>query len=308
MTYMVDTQQSKGLSQWVRNNVIATITILGILLYAVFWIPVTVFYARLRTTPGEVGFSYTTIVSGSTLGAIIIVTVLVSVVLSAIYYIGMLIFWTSKGIYSYKLIHLTLFNRIWRIPESQLDHEQFAEKLEILKKKYKRNTPWPEVERELRRKRELERLKDRTPAEDAEKKELDSKYDDYINLMVPDIGSRLLSTTRPKIIFVTLIIIIGTASVLAWRASEDANAVRRGHTFDTSSLNLFEYHAEPVLVKPISASDVAEIQKVIPPSQRAFLLGENANYIVLYVPNKNSPDKGTTIRIPPTKVTLITSP
>ena len=307
MTYMVDAQQVKGLFQWVRNNIIATLTILGIFLYVIFWIPVTVFYARLRTTPGEVGFSYTTILSGSTLGAIIIVTVLVFLVLSVLYQIGNVIVWTSLGFYSYRMISLTLFKRVWRIPDSQLDHEQFGEKLEILKEKYKGSTPWTEVERALRRKRELERLEDRTPAEDIEKKELDSQYGDYHELMVPDVGFRLLSETWPKVIFLALMI-IGTASVLTWRASADANTVRAGHSFDKSSLNLFDYHAEPVLVEPISVSDIAAIQKVILPSKRAFLLGENADYIVLYVPNANSPDKGATIRIPPTKVTLISSP
>src|SRR5215467_11524945 len=57
---------------WLKSNPLLVITILGLLLYAVFSIPATVFYARLGTTPSEVGFTYTSILSGSTLGALLI--------------------------------------------------------------------------------------------------------------------------------------------------------------------------------------------------------------------------------------------
>jgi hypothetical protein len=57
---------------WVINNPLVALTILGLLLYAAFAIPATVFYARLGTTPSEVGYTYATVLSGSTLGALAI--------------------------------------------------------------------------------------------------------------------------------------------------------------------------------------------------------------------------------------------
>ena len=60
------------LLQWVRDNTLAALTILGILVYVIFSVPTTYFYARLGTTPSEVGVTYATIVSGSTFGLLLI--------------------------------------------------------------------------------------------------------------------------------------------------------------------------------------------------------------------------------------------
>jgi hypothetical protein len=54
------------------NNPLVALTIFGLLLYAAFAIPASFFYGRLGTTPSEVGYTYASILSGSTLGALVI--------------------------------------------------------------------------------------------------------------------------------------------------------------------------------------------------------------------------------------------
>ena len=56
-------QTTDSLIGWLKNNVIAVITLTGVFLYIIFSIPATIFYGRLGTTPSEVGFNYSNILS-----------------------------------------------------------------------------------------------------------------------------------------------------------------------------------------------------------------------------------------------------
>jgi hypothetical protein len=156
-----------GFSHWLQGNVAVALTIIGALLYAMFWIPAIFFYAHLGTSPGEVGFTYSTVLTGSVLGTIAILGTL----LIAVYYIV----FVSLSVLLYLLWLLALiwilFHPSLRKKDENLDADQFERKLRIAKRIYpRRDVPWSDVERLLRRRRELGRLENRTSAEAVELK------------------------------------------------------------------------------------------------------------------------------------------
>lgn len=67
-------EPTNGLLPWIKSYQAVSFAVLGILIYIMFSVPAAVFYARLGTSPSEVGFNYTTILSGSPLGLVLIVT------------------------------------------------------------------------------------------------------------------------------------------------------------------------------------------------------------------------------------------
>ena len=67
------------LLEWVKGGGLLVFTALGVLLYVIFSVPATIFYDRLGTTPGEVGITYISILSGSTIGTLVILAVLLVV-------------------------------------------------------------------------------------------------------------------------------------------------------------------------------------------------------------------------------------
>lgn len=68
------------LLEWVKDSGLLTITILGLLLYALFAIPTTAFYYLLGASLAEVGVTYTSLLSGSALGLMVIVLAVVYLV------------------------------------------------------------------------------------------------------------------------------------------------------------------------------------------------------------------------------------
>jgi hypothetical protein len=296
-------QPIDGYRQWIKGNTIVTLTILGVLLYAVLSIPVTFFYASLGTTPSEVGFSYASILSGSTLAAAIIVAVMAIVFVSVIGNVA----YAVVIIFCFRVIYLGVFHRVVYQSDAKLDSEQFALKLKTMKRIYRGETPWTEVERSLYRRRELGRIGDLTPAEESEKKELDSKYQ-YSNLVMPSFlrSRRFAQAVGCGII---LYIIATTTLILTLIATVNANDIRHGDAYPTSYLNVFDFHAEPVYVKAASADGEKILQLEILKNERVFLLGENdAQYFVLYVPDVDSPNKGSTVRIPVADVIMSSNP
>jgi hypothetical protein len=61
---------------WLKGLGVLTLTFLGLILYICLAAPTTIFYTRLGTTPGEVGITYTSLLSGSLLGIIAMIAAL----------------------------------------------------------------------------------------------------------------------------------------------------------------------------------------------------------------------------------------
>jgi amino acid transporter len=283
--------------RWLKNNVLVALTILGILLYAVFSIPATFFYARLGTTPSEVGFTYATILSGSTLGALLIL----GLFLLALFYavevtIGLVLYsYTLRIAFSF-LRHPTL-----AFPGWELDADQFKRKLTIIKKLYKKDeAAWGEVEPMLQRRRELKMSEHPTATEKSEIKAFRSKIP---RLLIKHVTSLIIRVLRPRvwyIYFIFPLLVIATV-VFTLIALYQANQVINGTAGTTSQPGLFDYRIEPVKINPAGPGDGRGIHQLV--GKQIYLLGQNAQYIILYVPQQRS-----TVRIPTSAIIVSSSP
>jgi hypothetical protein len=278
-----------GLSQWLKSNPVVVLTIFGVLLYAMFSIPAVIFYARLGTSPSEVGFTYASVLSGSTFGTAGILLLLISIAFVVVFDTLVLGLW----------IALFLFNPLLLGTDQELDARQFDRKLRIAKRIYQKKGPgWAEIERDLRRKRELYRLEERTRDEAKELRHLASQRF-YKRVIL----SALRYWLRPRFryVYVLFLIIIGATGLLVVIARNQADTVLHGETYFGNESGFFAYHADIAYVRPISTDTAKSVQQFV--GKRLFLLGENAQYIVLY-----SPDRRSTIRIPINTVVVTSSP
>jgi hypothetical protein len=300
-------QATGGLLLWVKNNALVTITILGVLLYVVLSIPITFFYARLGTTPGEVGFTYTSILSGSTLAALAIVGIITAILAFSFLYLVSLIAVNFLPLLAQQVIVMIRNHSELHSKDDELDDERFDRKLKALQKIYGDDSRWPEVERALRRKRELARLEIRTAPQESEATNLDSRYtySDIYKRLYPRLP-KLSRRWRAALIGTFLLLTIaGTTVVLTVLADGNADTIRKGQSFSSSNLNIFGYHAEPVEVVAASKDYAAQINLLISHVGRIFLLGQNAQNVILYVSSPTSSGDGQTVRIPVSEVVLI---
>jgi hypothetical protein len=284
---------SGGFSQWLKGNVIVISTVFGVLLYAVFSIPPIVFYARLGTTPSEVGLSYTNILSGATLGALTMLGVSILLIYFILFY----------AVYLFILAWVTAMMVYWITTRSrlrgqdwELDAHQFDEKLAMIRDIYSKEKPsWTEVEQALRRRRELGGRKYLTPTEISERAGLNSQKI-YLRVFLSKLSS-ISRSLRPRqwhayALFLVIIILTGSLALIA-RAQ--AGQVLRGKNYFGSHVGLFEYHAEIVSVRPASGKPAKSVKYLA--GKKVFLLGQNSQYIILYLPSCGSPN-GWTMRIP----------
>jgi hypothetical protein len=273
-------------SQWLKGNVVVTLTVLGILLYSMFWIPAIFFYARLGATPTEVGYTYTSVLSGSVLGAIAILGALLIIS----YYI--LIIVLSLVVYTVWLAVLLfmLFNPGLGVQDQKLDADQFERKLKIARRIYlRKDVPWTEVERALRRRRELGRLEDPTIAEVSELKDINSKQN-YGKVIFSPINA-IMYKLRPRrsYLIALFILIIAVTGLLAIIARYQAGQVYEGKIFYGHQVGLFGYHAEEVGVVSTSANPMKSVTEL--EGGRDIFLGQNAQYAILYQPKLHETER-----------------
>ena len=294
----VQRQAPGEFSQWLRSNALGVLTIFGILIYAVFSIPTTFFYVRLGTTPSEVGFTYASVLSGAALGTTVILGLLIALFL---YVVILFVYLIVLELFTiYMLVRFS--TQPWLMKRDQkLDIDRFDAKLTIFEDIHFKTEPsWTVVERKLRRKRELSRLEDLTPAEASEMKMLNSERIYLRQLLSVFPSPKQLLRPRRWWVYGFFIYMIAATAVLTGIAVQQANDIRSGHAYDKRPSAFFEYHAEPVSISPASAPPPKSIQKLI--GKRIFLLGQNAQYVVLFLPQNES-----TVRIPVDTV-VVTSP
>src|SRR6266849_363758 len=113
-----------GFSQWLRNNPVLVVTIFGVLLYVMFSIPSIIFYARLGTSASEVGFTYSSVLSGAAFGAVVVLAILILVVFEIAYLAcAFLVGGLWAAVIIWLLFHLELAIEDW-----ELDAKQFERK------------------------------------------------------------------------------------------------------------------------------------------------------------------------------------
>jgi hypothetical protein len=299
-SFMPVTSEAKpgGFSRWLQSNPVVIITFFGVLLYAMFSIPSIIFYARLGTSASEVGFTYASVLSGATLGTVFVLAGMVA----AVFYIGAMILsllyialWAAGVIWSW-------FNKELSKDDWELDADQFERKLKFARIIYFGKSPtWKKMESNLRRSRELHMLEGLTPAEASELEHLNSLLL-YARVMNSSFYA-LRHWLRPRIwyVYALFLIITGTTIALAVTASNQADTVLHGKTYFGDQSGVFAYHAEIVYVRSASTDTAKSIQQLV--GKRLFLLGENAQHIILY-----SSDFRSTIRIPVNAVVVTSSP
>jgi len=279
---------------WLINNPLVVLTILGLLLYATFAIPATVFYASLGTTPSEVGYTYTTILSGSTLGAVFIVLAFVLVLLYVVQFtiIFVIYFLLLRFTFNY-VRHPGLLAYDWN-----LDADQFEHKLAITKKIYaKDQATWDKIERMYRRRRALKKMENPSGSEKSEMKalrfgipKLQGKY----------LASLFIRAVRPRAwhIYLLFPVLIFFTIIFTLMATNQADHVINGTAESTGgNVGLFEYNVEPVTIIPAQRENKQSIKPLV--GEKLYLLGENAQYVILYVPQERS-----TVRVPTAAVII----
>jgi hypothetical protein len=185
---------------WLINNPLVALTVLGLLLYAAFAIPATFFYARLGTTPSEVGYTYSTILSGSTLGALTIVGIFLGTALyvgqfTILFVIYTVLFRTAFGY----LRNPRLIAEDW-----ELDTDQFEHKLAIKRRHYTKDREiWNDLERSLRRRRALMMMENLSAAEESELQALGFKVP---RLQGKYWMSLLIRALKPRIWYIYLLL------------------------------------------------------------------------------------------------------
>ena len=296
-------QTTDSLIGWLKNNVIAVISLTGVFLYIIFSIPATIFYGRLGTTPSEVGFNYSNILSGSTFGVLILIgfAVLIAMLILVLLGYAAVIFVLLPRA---KFI-TTRTDRLNSQDDTTISDDEFDRKLNRIRKTYKNKSGWPETEQALRRKRELAQLENRTAAEDSEIINLNSRYnygDIFLRSLLPPFSwpSRHWRGLLAAFLF---IMFTGTTSLFTLSAYYNADAVKRGVGLP-NRLVYFDYRADPVSVKAASPGDTSTIGQVVPANGRVFLLGENSQEVVLYIPNMKSASNGSTVRLPVSEVII----
>ena len=248
------------LLEWVKDNGLLTITILGLLLYALFAIPTTIFYANLGTSPAEVGITYTTLLSSSAPG-----TLMVLGIAAAFLYYVLLLFTihtataSAKGVSGAK-------EPDPRKKDWELDNDDFESRVARLKGYYC-NYPeigdslkrtWGEHEDKLRCRRQLqimkklahEKMEKLAPEKSSELKSIQRQIAPYHSRATRRAFMERLKR-RPTMI---IGLYLGLLAVISGYAYFEAQGVKAGYSYG-GSFGPFGFRVEKVMVCPAAKTD-----------------------------------------------------
>ena len=91
---------------WLKEGGLVAVTVTGLLLYFFLSVPATVFYTRLGTSPGEVGITYVSLLSGSTLELLAILLILTAALLLVAFLFAFCSFYTRYFIATIDVLRL----------------------------------------------------------------------------------------------------------------------------------------------------------------------------------------------------------
>lgn len=105
-----------------KGSGLLAVTITGILLYLFLSVPATFFYARLGVSPAEVGITYVSLLSGSTIEILTVLVILTAAFLLAAFVISLLSFSIRVYVVNFPLM-LRLRRRANKTYWELTDHE-----------------------------------------------------------------------------------------------------------------------------------------------------------------------------------------
>ena len=315
-------RSGRRMSEWLKDRGLLLVTLTGVILYFFLSVPAAIFYAQFGVSAGEVGISYASLLSGSTVEIFLIIAILAGALVAAAYFIAITVntLFGRLTYLPYMFFHtgLLVFRDTEKLDDRQFEkflasHVRFYEQFPLFFSGVQIDYPNEDmsptaIERTLRHRREL--LKRRKELL-TQRRELWSRgestatvsaqlelIDSQVNIRLPMSAAFLAPFYIIKEVIQRWgkILIIGFALVilvvlLPILAIFQAGEVRDGKTYFGKNIGAFDYHADLVKVTPSSDHPAPSIQAL--QGEKLFLLGENAQYAVLYSPSDHS-----TIRVP----------
>ena len=171
--------------EWLKGGGLLAITIVGLLLYFFLSLPATVFYARLGTTPGEIGITYASLLSGSTVEILAILILLTHLLACLVYHCFYKLFCTR-----FRRYYPAYLNPVSRKPSWAITDAEFEDQVKFWRRIYgfipentdvfpriaqKRPRSFDEVEKRQRCLRELRMIGVRTAEQSAELELMESQ-------------------------------------------------------------------------------------------------------------------------------------
>jgi uncharacterized membrane protein (DUF485 family) len=280
--------------RWLQHSNAIMLTLLGIVLYTIFYLPAAYFYGKLGTSPGEVGLTYLTVLSQTPLG--ILITIFAFLLVS-LYTVGAAVILVEAA--CLMRIGITFFfNPQLLLDDFRLDYEQFKKKLDIGKKVWVGRDPWHEFERALRRRRELMMLDSKTRADLAELHRYRKITRRWVTSILP-LGNLSPSWALPRRRYPLAIVVsvILTILTMLYFANSQADQVLKGAGYTGAQVGLLDYRAEKVTVISTASTANDDLKPLL--GKTVFLLGQTSQYIVCYEPSIHR-----TLRIPIGSVTV----
>lgn len=320
-------RRDRQILAWFKEGGLISITLAGVLLYFFLSVPAAIFYARFGVSAGEVGISYASLLSGSTVEIFIIVVILACALVATAYCLSalLLIFWVYFIYIPYMFLHAGFL--LFRSPD-RLDDQQF-ERVLSSNRRIRGKSEWllrtlltdpsnepTAVDRSIRQQRDLRKRRRELQAQLRELRR-QSAPTTILSAQLDLIASQINTFNRrrrrallqaPFLPTKTTIrrwgrvLIIGLVSVtvvvlLPILAVVQAGQVLDGKTYFGNNTGAFDYHADLVMITSSSNNLAPSIRTL--QGEKLFLLGENAQYAVLYSPSLHS-----TIRVPINSVVI----
>lgn len=286
-------------SRWLQHNSVVILTVLGILLYTTFDLPAVYFYGRLGTSPNEVGLTYSTVLSGAPIG--IVVAILAFIVVGG-FIIGAAVDLATVVCLVRVAIGFSLRPGLLA-EDSKLNLEQFLTKLKIGRRAWMGSKDsWRTFEQTLSRRRELMMLDNPTPADRAQLRQ----YRHIGRLWVISISplgrlSPSWKISRRRYPWAVISSVLLAILATLFLANTEAEAVLHGKGYIGAQIGLLDYRADKVTIMSISPSASDSLEQLT--GKTVFLLGQTAQYVVIYAPSSHH-----TIRIPIGVITVSDSP
>ncbi len=308
--------QTHYLLQWAKDGGLLAITGTGIVLYIFLSIPAVIFYGRLGVSAGDVGLTYSGLLSGSTLeiaGGLIILT---GIILVFAFYAGTVTLFLRFALPYARYKRRERKAGGWK-SGVELTDEKFEERMAVYQSFL---TRFPEVvnmgdpssrmtveevinhDRRVRTLRRLGVLDEQQDAELNALKEQAAALRRGRAKMSPfgwpaAVTRNWLNRSGRFVAASFLILVI--VVLLPVTAYVQAGDVLHGRLYTASSAGIFDYRASLVRVAPASADPPQSVSSL--EGRTFFLLGQNAQDVILY-----SRATRSTIRIPSDSVIITT--
>ncbi|WP_157528161.1 hypothetical protein [Nocardia sp. NRRL S-836] len=279
-------------TEWLRENGALSVTVAGVSLYVALRLPAAIFYSRLGVNPEIAGITYINLLAGSTLGVVVMVLAIavlfylaLSVLSLAVLYVKLLplaavmLFKNSRAKTRnmsnderFDLAHST-FIVLWKAASGAFDRFGLTvDRVGVLMRRY----------------RSLMELGVRALDEQVEADVIRRRLAKAVALPnVARIPLHIVSrwVGRRRVSVAISLFAVAAFLVLPMLSFLWVNEVRQGRQDLGSRYALFAYAAHPVQVDVASKEAPQGLQMWV--GKELFLIGQNAQQVVLYSPKEN---------------------